>query len=152
MNRSLEISGGTYQRENSENSQLESRSRGHSLESAGWCTRRSSCTCFLNCLHKHIISMLFPVGVDGYCYLWFGFCVERSESGICSSPVGTEVWTTTVSKSGPRFGPCMKGNESCRMFSSISNSDSLRTVFSDRSLAVETNKSRVLMHSSGTTI
>lgn len=99
----------------------------------------------------NIISMLFPVRVDGYYYLWFRFCVERSESGICSSPVGIEVWTTTVSNSGPRFGPCMKGNESCRMFSSISNSDSLRTVFSERSLAVEINKSRVLMHSSGTT-
>lgn len=52
VNCSLEFSGDAYQRGNSGNSRLGSHIRDRSLESAGWCTRRSNCILSLNCLRK----------------------------------------------------------------------------------------------------
>lgn len=65
----VEFSSDTHQCGNSENSQLESHSRGHSLESAGWCTHQSSCSCSPNCLREE----------NSKCY----FKYQWLDTGLC---------------------------------------------------------------------
>ncbi len=69
LNGLVEFCSDTHQCGNSENSQLESHSRGRSLESAGWCTHQSSCSCSPNCLCKE----------NSKCY----FKYQWLDTGLC---------------------------------------------------------------------